>query len=59
MYGKLIGKQMNKLNKLVTLEDCNKLFREIFVNTPISLTTYGNIKQEELMDEKEFYNLFK
>lgn len=59
MYGKLIGKQMNKLNKLVTLEDCNKLFREIFVNTPTSLTTYGNIKQEELMDENEFLNLFK
>lgn len=59
MHGKLIGKQMNKLNKLVTLEDCNKLFKEMFTNVPISLTTYGDVKQEELMDREEFLKLFK
>ena len=58
-YGRIIKGEIAKLAKKVTLEECNELFKEIFVNNKgISLTVYGDITKEELLQEDEFKKLY-
>lgn len=59
IFGKVIKNKIKKLAKKATLEECNDLFKQIFVNPTISLSIMGNVKKEELINSKEFFSLFK
>lgn len=59
-YGKVLKeKDAKKAIKSATLEEVNALYREVFENPTVSLFVYGNATKEEVMDKKEFNNLFK
>ena len=47
-YGRVLKREIPKLMKKVTLEECNELFKEIFLHNKISYTVYGDIKKEDL-----------
>lgn len=57
-HGKVIMGRIKKLAKKVTVEQCNELFNEIFINPTISLSIMGNVSKNELMKEQDFYKLF-
>ena len=57
-YGRVLKREIPKLMKKVTLEECNELFKEIFLHNKISYTVYGDIKKEELISDKKFDELF-
>lgn len=59
-YGKIIKeKEAKKAIKSATLEEVNALYREVFENPTVSLFVYGNANKEEVMNKKEFNNVFK
>lgn len=58
-YGKVLkAKDAKKAIKSATLEEVNKLFREVFENPTVSLFVYGNATKDEVMDKKEFKECF-
>ena len=57
-YGKVLKREIPNLMKSVTVEDCNNLFKEIFLHNKISYTVYGDIKKEELISDEKFDKLF-
>ena len=57
-YGRVLKREIPKLMKKVTLEECNELFKEIFLHNKISYTVYGDIKKEDLISDKKFDELF-
>lgn len=60
IYGKLRKKkEIDKIIKNITLEECNAIFREIFANPRVSLTTYGDATKADVMSKAEFNKLFK
>ena len=50
---------IDKIIKNITLEECNAIFREIFANPRVSLTTYGDATKADVMSKAEFNKLFK
>lgn len=58
MYGRVISKDLDKLRKSVTLEDCNNLFKEMFATKDVSMSVYGEIPKKELLTLKQFNKLF-
>ena len=58
-FGKIIRNDISKLMKKVTLEECNEIFKEMFLHNQISYTIYGSIKKEELISDEKFDELFK
>lgn len=58
LYGKVLKNEISDRMKTVTLEECNELFKELFFNSEISYTVYGDIKKEELISDKKFDELF-
>ena len=57
-YGKVLDREIPNLMKGVTLEECNELFKEIFLHNKISYTVYGDIKKEDLISDEKFDELF-
>ena len=57
-YGRVLKREIPKLMKKVTLEECNELFKEIFLHNKISYTIYGDIKKEDLISNEKFDELF-
>jgi len=58
IFGRITKREIPKLMKDVTLEECNELFKEIFLHNKISYTIYGDIKKNELISDKKFDELF-
>lgn len=59
-YNKIIdSKKLRKLVKDLTVEECNKIFKEIFDNDRVSLSVYGDISKKELLTESKFKKLWK
>jgi predicted Zn-dependent peptidase len=59
-YNKILNtKEAKKEMKETTLEECNKLFKEVFENPTVSLLVYGNATKEEILTKAEFKKLFK
>lgn len=59
-YGKILKvKDAKKAIKSATLEEVNAMFREVFENPTVSLFVYGDATKDEVIDKKEFNNLFK
>ena len=58
-YGKVLEpKQLKKIRKETTLEECNNLFKEIFENPELSVSIYGNLTKKELLPEKELKKIY-
>lgn len=50
-------KQMRKYTAETTLEDCNKLFKEM-INSNISLFVYGDATQKDVVSKTDFKKMF-
>ena len=58
-YNKVLDyKKLKDIRRKLTLEEVNKIFREVLDEARVSMSIYGNIKKNELMTKKEFNNLF-
>lgn len=59
-YGKIIEeKWLKDLIKQATLEDCNAVFKEVFVEPKISMSLYGNATKKEILTKEKFKKLFQ
>lgn len=59
-YDKVVDtKWLKQLTKETTLDECNALFNEVFINPKISVSVYGNVKKSEIMPKTKFMKLFK
>ena len=59
-YGKVLKvKDAKKAIKSATLEEVNTLYREVFKNPTVSLLVYGDATKEEVINKKDFNNIFK
>jgi len=59
-YNKIIKeKEVKKVIKNTTLEECNQFFKEVFKDPEVSLLVYGNATKEDVYSKKEFNDLFK
>lgn len=60
LYGSVKKKkEIEKIIKAMTVEDCNNILKELFTGNKISLTTYGDATAKDVMGKAEFKNLFK
>ena len=58
-YGKVYKDGVRKLAQKVTLEQVNKLFKEVFQQPIVSCTIYGDASKNDILTSKDFYQLFK
>lgn len=59
LYGSVLKtKYVNKIVKSLTLKECNEIFKQVFANTTVSLSVYGDAKSDEVLTSKELKNLF-
>ena len=58
-YGKVLEpKQLKKIRKETTIEECNTLFKEIFKSPELSVSIYGNIDKTDLLSESELKKIY-
>ncbi len=58
--GKVVdSEKLLKKAKKITLEECNNLFKDLFLNNKVALAVYGNAEKKNIMSKKEFNKLFR
>jgi len=59
-YGKVLEpKQLKKIRKETTIDECNALFKEIFAEPQLSVSIYGDIEKKDLLTEKELKKIYE
>ncbi len=59
-YGKTFNyKELIKIARQTTLEECNQMLKEVFAGLDVGASIYGNLGKQDVMDKKEFMQLFK
>ncbi|MFQ6752289.1 MAG: insulinase family protein, partial [Clostridia bacterium] len=59
-FGKILNHdKMIKLAKSLTIEDCNTVFNDIFMNNKVALSIYGNADKSKIINKREFNRLFR
>ncbi|MBE5741445.1 MAG: insulinase family protein [Clostridiales bacterium] len=58
-YGNVVlKKNLVKISKQTTLDECNAIFREVFANALVGMSLYGNATKKDIMTETKFKKLF-
>lgn len=52
-------KEIDRIIKSISLDECNQIFHEVFANPRVSLSVYGNATKEDIISKNQFNNLFK
>ena len=60
LYGSVKKKrEVTKIIKSTTLEDCHSVLKELFATCCVSLSIYGDATPQDIMSKAEFRKLFK
>ena len=52
------GRPTKKEQKRTTLDEINQMFKEVFVDSKVSMFVYGDAKKDDLPTKVEFNKLF-